>query len=253
MPDSKLTLLQARLQKRLRALELDSFKQYCEYLEGENAQAEILQLIDCVTTNKTDFFREPSHFDQLKDVVVPDLLGKPGSDGASLRFWSAGCSSGEEPYTVAMVLAECRAKHAGLEFEILATDLSNRVLTMGRAGIYSDEKVSPVPRELLKKYFLRSKDRSQKEVRVVPELREKVRFRRLNLLGDAFDSVEPIDVLFCRNVMIYFDRVLQEDILGRLVARLRSGGYLFLGHSETVNGLRLPLRGVGSALYQKSE
>ncbi|MBJ6723141.1 CheR family methyltransferase [Geomesophilobacter sediminis] len=250
MPEVKKTMLEARLQKRLRSLGIHHFSEYVEYLFSPDGLAnEMVPMIDMVTTNKTDFFREPDHFDYLTQRVLPDWVRRHGS----MRFniWSAGCSTGEEPYTMAMVLSEFADANPGFDFQILATDISTRVLDKAKNGIYSESLVDPVPQHLKKKYLLRSKDRSSGLVRIVPELREKIRFRRLNFMDDDFGMRDQLDVIFCRNVIIYFDRPTQEGLLQRFHRQLKPGGFIFMGHSETLSGLDVALTSVYPTVYRK--
>ena len=207
-------------------------------------------MINVVTTNKTDFFREPRHFDFLMQSALPELMRLCGSGTRSI--WSAGCSTGEEPYTLAMVLSEFASRNAGFNFSLLATDISTSVLDRAVRGVYKEEKVEAVPLEFRKKYFMRSKDRGKGLVRVAPEVRLLVKFRRLNFLDHDFGLRELQDIIFCRNVIIYFDRPTQEKVLGRLCQHLIPGGYLFMGHSETLSSLDLPLVSVGPMVYRKS-
>ena len=250
MPATKRTMLESRLQKRLRSLALESFRAYCDYLfSPEGMKNELIHMIDVVTTNKTDFFREPVHFDFLNK----NILAKIGASGypQKLRVWSAGCSSGEEPYTLAMVLQDFAERCPGFSYSILATDICTTVLQKAASGIYQDEDIIPVPLELKRKYLLKSKDRSKGMVRIVPELRRMVKFRRLNFMDSDFGLTGPVDVIFCRNVIIYFDRETQEKLLNKFYRLLAPGGYLFLGHSETLNGLNVPLVQVYSTVYRK--
>jgi chemotaxis protein methyltransferase CheR len=250
MPEVKATMLEARLQKRLRALDMHSFTDYCEFLfSREGLEQELVPMLDVVTTNKTDFFREPDHFDYLTQTVLPDWVRR--HPGARLSIWSAGCSSGEEPYTLAMVLTEFALRHPGFDFQILATDISTRVLEKAKAAIYAETQVEPVPLELKKKYLLRSKDRASGMVRIVPELREKVRFRRLNFMDEDFGMREQLDVIFCRNVIIYFDRPTQEKLLQRFHRQMKPGAFIFMGHSETLSGLDVPLVSVYPTVYRR--
>jgi chemotaxis protein methyltransferase CheR len=250
MPEVKKTMLEARLQKRLRSLELRSFSDYCDYLFApEGQEKELVQMLDMVTTNKTDFFREPDHFAHLTQQVLPDWIKK--HPGLPLSIWSAGCSSGEEPYTLAMVLSEFALKNPGFDFRILATDISTRVLEKAKTAIYPEASVEPVPKELKKKYLLRSKDRTSGMVRIVPELREKVRFRRLNFMDEDFGMREQLDIIFCRNVIIYFDRPTQEKLLQRFHRQMKMGAFIFMGHSETLSGLDVPLVSVFPTVYRK--
>jgi chemotaxis protein methyltransferase CheR len=250
MPEVKKTMLEARLQKRLRSLGMHSFTDYCDFLfSAEGMEQELVQMLDMVTTNKTDFFREPDHFHYLTQTVLPEWVKR--HPGGTLAIWSAGCSSGEEPYTLAMVLSEFAARNPGFDFRILATDISTRVLEKAKTAIYSESQVEPVTIELKKKYLLRSKDRSSGMVRIVPELREKIRFRRLNFMDDDFGMREPLDIIFCRNVIIYFDRQTQEKLLQRFHHNMKAGAYIFMGHSETLSGLNVPLVSVYPTVYRK--
>ena len=253
MPPAKKIMLESRLQKRLRSLGMVSFRQYCEFLfKSPEGNGEFVHMIDAVTTNKTDFFREPVHFQFLMETALPEFQAE-SAVGNRKKFivWSAGCSSGEEPYTLAMVLNEYASQHPDFQHSILATDISTRVLEKARAGIYDQHLVEGVPYSLKQKYFLRSKDREKKLVRVVPELRSCVSFQRVNLMDEHLIIPEKADALFCRNVIIYFERATQCELLSRLCRCLKTGGYLFLGHSETVHGFDLPLVRIASTIYRK--
>ncbi|MEJ2184218.1 MAG: protein-glutamate O-methyltransferase CheR [Nitrospirota bacterium] len=254
MPPVKKTLLEGRLQKRLRLLGLQSFSDYCTYLfSSEGMTQEAVHMLDTVTTNKTEFFREGIHFRYLRNMVLPQLVGmRAYGPGRPLRVWSAGCSTGEEPYTIAMALNEYAEQNGGLHFSVLATDVSSRALEKARCGIYEEEKISPVSEEMRGKYFLRSKDRAKCLVKVVPELRERVVFTRVNLMDEDYGLTEPVEVIFCRNVMIYFDRPTQRRLVKKLCGHLIAGGYVFIGHSETLNGLSVPLVQVAPTLYRKN-
>lgn len=253
--DVKKTMLEARLQKRLRKLGFTSFVDYCDYLfSPQGLDQELSFMIDEVSTNKTDFFREPAHFEVLIDSAVPALIKTYGTGvRRRLMVWSAGCSSGEEPYTLAMVLKEYgeRIEAFDFGFMILATDISTVVLKKAEAAIYDEERIAPVPHEFRRKYLLRSKDRARKVYRVVPELRSLIKFRRLNFMDNDFGFREPVDIIFCRNVMIYFDKPTQEKLLNNFCRALSPGGYLFMGHSETLFGMDLPLASVAPTVYKK--
>ncbi len=253
MPPHKKNMLEARLRKRLRSLGLATYGQYCDYLFGPGGEeGELVNLIDVVTTNKTDFFREAKHFDFLTEVALPRLLTTHGTGlQRPLRVWSAGCSTGEEPYTLAMVLSEFALANPGFDFTILATDISTLVLEKARLAIYREERVESVPEALKRKYLLRSRDPGKGQVRVVPELRAKVHFRRLNFMNENFGLREPIDIIFFRNVMIYFDRNQQMTLLQRFCGCLSTGRYLFTGHSESLHGMGLPVVQVAPAAYRK--
>jgi chemotaxis protein methyltransferase CheR len=257
MPISKKDMLEARLRKRLRHLKFANYSQYCNYLFSEEGMNdELMHMMDLVTTNKTDFFRGPDHFEFLVKKVLPDLISRKGAGiNRNLMIWSAGCSTGEEPYTLAMVLNEFQRRAPGLklQYTILGTDLSTRVLNAAARAVYTEEKVSPVPTELKRNYLMKSKNSKKQLMRVVPELRKQVRFRRLNFLEDDFGMREPIDIVFYRNVMIYFKRQTQKLILEKIIKCIRPGGFLFIGHSETLNGLNLPIKQVAPTIYRKSE
>jgi len=252
MTTAKKTMLEARLNKRLRMLQMYSFTDYCDYLFSQNGmESELVQMIDVVTTNKTDFFREPDHFEYLVQQVIPQWERRHGNRGRKLSVWSAGCSTGEEPYTLAMILSDYAEENPGFAFNILATDISTRVLEKARQAIYEEDRVDPVPMAMKKKYLLRSKDRSNPLVRVNPALREKIHFRRLNFMDDEFGMREPLDIIFCRNVIIYFDRPTQEQVLNHFYRLMAPGAHIFMGHSETLNGLDVPLVSVHPTVYRK--
>jgi len=246
----KRIMLEGRLRRRMAKLQLASYREYCDYLfDGGHDAEEMVLLIDAVTTNKTDFFRERAHFDFLQAKVLPEL-GQRG--GRELFVWSAGCSTGEEPYTLAIVLAEHQLAHPGFHFRLLATDISTGVLEKAGKGVFHSDVVRPVAVELQRKYFMRSRDPGSDLMRVVPELRAKVEFRRLNLMED-FGFNERADAIFCRNVVIYFDRPTQERLFQRMCRQLVDGGYIFVGHSESLHHMDLPLVPVAPALYRKSD
>lgn len=246
MPQLKKTLLQCRLQKRLRVLQMSTFDQYIEYVfSPEGIEKELQQMTDVVTTNKTDFFREPAHFDYMKSLDWQSFMGGDPST-KTVKVWSSACSTGEEPYTLAMVMQELK-----LQYQILASDLSAEVLQKASAAIYASEKTVPVPIGLKQKYLLKHKDPKNPVHRIVPELRKKVQFKHMNLMDEYYDVQGKFDLIFCRNVLIYFDRITQEKVIRKLCSHLREGGYLFIGHSESLNDLRLPLTQVKSTIFRK--
>ncbi len=255
MPDVKKTMLQARLQKRMRVLGIDNFDAYFEHVfSSRGKKGELLHMIDAVTTNKTEFFREGRHFDYLTAETIPEMERVFGSRALErFRIWSAGCSTGEEPYTIAMVLMEYMQTHPRLNFRVTATDISLRALKTAAGGIYTHEKVTPVSMPLRKKYLLRSRNRERDLVRISPVLRDRITFRRLNLMEDGHWFPEPFHVVFFRNVLIYFDRATQEAVLTRILRHVSPGGYLFVGHAETLSGLPLPLTPVTTAVYRFRE
>lgn len=251
MPPAKKTLLESRLQKRLRALGLSSYAEYCDMLFNRGGlNSELVHMLDLVTTNKTDFFREAHHFEFLVHSALPHLVRRGNK---KVSVWSAGCSTGEEPYTLAMVLSEYAHANPGLGFDysITATDISTRVLEAACKGIYQDDRIAPVPNELKRRYFLRSRDASRGLVRVVPELREKIDFSRVNLMDETYPVNSALDIIFCRNVIIYFDKPTQERLFAKFCEYLKPGGFIFIGHSETLSGMGLPLRKVATSVYLK--
>ncbi|HOP04206.1 MAG TPA: CheR family methyltransferase [Tenuifilaceae bacterium] len=251
MPPVKRVMLQSRLQKRLRELNLTSFKDYCDYVFSKDGfNNEIIHMLDVVSTNKTDFFREPVHFDFLTSNVLPEFYSKT-SGPKQIKVWSAGCSSGEEPYTIAIVLADFAEKNPAFDYSIIGTDISTQILQKAVDAIYKEDRVSIIPIETKRKYFLRSKDRTNPTVKVASHIRKKVRFGRLNFMDATYDVPETFDVVFCRNVLIYFDRETQERVIDKLCSKLRSGGYFFLGHSESIMNMNLPLRQIKPTIFQR--
>ena len=254
---AKRVMLETRLSKRARTLGLSSLAAYCDYLQaGEGREAERAQLIDAITTHKTDFFREPAHFEYLTAVIAPELAESCGAGvRRPLRVWSSACSTGEEPYTIAIVLAEyARSVEPRIyRFNIEATDISSVVLETGRTAVYKEVAVEPVPEPLRRRYLLRARDREQGQVRIVPALREHVHFRELNLLNSGYGFDGDLDVVFCRNVMIYFDRPAQQRVLAKICGVLRVGGYLAMGHAESLSGMDLPLQQVTSTVYRRRD
>jgi chemotaxis protein methyltransferase CheR len=255
MPPVKKSMLESRLQKRLRILGMSSFAEYCAYLFSDEGQSrETVIMIDLVTTNKTDFFREAEHFTYLEESVLPEWVhDHPEGLQRPFRSWSAGCSTGEEAYTMAMVFRNFAEHCPGFDFRILGTDISTRVLDTARMAVYREERIDAIPMDFRKKYLFRSRERNEKLVRIVPTLRSRVQFRSLNFMEDDFGFRDEFDVVFCRNVIIYFDRQTQEAFLNRLCRHVAVGGYLFLGHSETLSGHNLPLKGVYPTVYRKLE
>lgn len=249
MPPAKRVMLQSRLQRRLREVGLDSFAEYHArfFNDPQHRADEIEHLLNLATTNKTDFFREPEHFAVLvREVLAQWRREKPSG---VFRVWCAGCSTGEESYTIAMTLLEQQA--AGrFEFSIVATDVSTRVLDLAMQGIYAEEHAAPIPPALRTKYLLRSRDPADQQVRIAPEVRAHVRFGHLNFLAPNYGIPELMDAIFFRNVMIYFDRPTQQQVVGRMCRHLRPDGYLFTAHAETLQGLGLPLRTAGTAVYR---
>ncbi len=242
LQDGKEELVKSRLLKRMRAIGIRSFGEYLARVDGD--PAEKYQMVDLLTTNKTSFFREDAHFDFLKTRVLPGL------GGGRLRVWSAGCSSGEEPYTIAMVLREYYAQGPQPDARILATDLSKRVLARAEAGTYDEEVLREVPAQLASKYFDCVETRKPRRYSARQALRSLITFAPLNLMED-WPMKGPFDVIFCRNVMIYFDKATQERLVNRFYGLLKPGGYLFSGHSESLAGMNHSFRYVQPAVHLK--
>lgn len=250
VPTSKATMLQSRLLRRVRELGMSSIDQYSDYLLCEGRKAERDNFINAITTNKTDFFREPEHFSFLAQRVIPDFITRQKKCTSQFNVWSAACSSGEEPYTLAITLAECARFTERLNFAVLATDISTKVLEHARRAIYADERLSPVPADLRRRYFLQNRERENRTVRVAPELRAKVSIHRLNLMGEDYRIKNRFDAIFLRNVLIYFERDVQETVVARICKYLNPGGFLFVGHSESLADLQINLARVHTSVYR---
>ena len=239
LPPTKRLMVEGRLRKRARALGLGTLDAYAEHVLDQGFEdGEVVHLVDCVTTNKTDFFREPAHFDFLCDTAVPALVGRRGD--RLLKVWSAASSIGAEAYTIAMLLQDMVAAGGRFRFSILGTDVSTEVIAEARAAIYPAALVEPVPPALRQRYLMASSAPGDARVRVVPELRRLVQFHRLNLMEPAYPFDRDVDVILCRNVLIYFDRATQAAVVARLAGHLRPGGFLILGHSESMAGGGVP-------------
>jgi chemotaxis protein methyltransferase CheR len=251
MPPMKRIMLQGRLLKRIRELKMNSYSEYRDFFfSKEGQEQELLNFLNVVTTNKTDFFREPVHFEFLKNQVLPAFAAGTNFD-RPFRVWSAGSSSGEEGYTIAIALNEFKRQNPLFRYEILGTDISSQMLEVAARGVYKESKADMVPMDLKKAYFLKSKDRANPTIRVVPELQANLRLRYLNLMDSVYDVTETFDMIFCRNVLIYFDRVVQENVINRLCRHLRADGYFFIGHSESLSGMDVPLEHVKPTIFKR--
>lgn len=251
MPENKKTTLQCRLQRRLKVLQIDNFSDYLEYLfskEGQNH--ELIFMMDEVSTNKTDFFRENDHFDFFRNIILPAFVeNKKALE--PLNIWSAGCSSGEEGYTIAFTIEGFQERQGRFDYKIIGTDISSKIINQAVDGIYPEEKIKDIPYEIKKKYLLRSKNRENPTIRIKANIREKVSFFRQNLMDDSYEIPGTMDIIFCRNVLIYFNRPTQERVLHKLLGKLKKGGYLFLGHSETITNMDLPLHRIKPTIFTK--
>jgi chemotaxis protein methyltransferase CheR len=249
MPANKRTMLEGRLRRRMRATQIDDVNAYCRYLFEEDGMAsEAVHLIDAVTTNKTEFFREPAHFDFLVANGLPALAARGRRD---IKIWSSACSTGAEPYTIAMIMDEFCAAQRGADYSILCTDICTEVLDQAIAGRFSEQMIESVSMARRKQYVMRSRDPSRNEVRITPGLRSKLAFGRLNLMDERYPVDPDFDIIFCRNILIYFDKPTQAKVLSRLCGHLASGGYLLLGHSESIVGIDLPVTQIANTVFQK--
>ncbi|SPP65122.1 CheR family methyltransferase [Nitrospira lenta] len=244
--DNKQSLVVSRLSKRLRELQLDSFDAYYEFVTGDDSGVEFTRMLDLLSTNKTDFFREPKHFDFLRDRILPGLAKEK-----CIRIWSSACSTGEEPYTIAITLHESVPHPEQWNFQVLASDISTRVLAHAAAGLYGEERIKTVPPDIARRHFLKGRGEKRGLVKVKPHLSDIIKFRRMNLMDDRFPIKQPLDLIFCRNVMIYFDRPTQERLIGKFYKCLKPGGHLFIGHSESLQWVKHSFKTVAPTIYWK--
>jgi chemotaxis protein methyltransferase CheR len=250
MPQGKRTMLAVRLRRRVVALKLADLDAYCDRLFAAGGlETELVHLINAVSTNKTDFFREPTHFDFMWNTALPSLVE---AGRRQIKVWSAAASIGAEAYSAAMVLQEFRRLKQGPDYSVIATDISTDVLEVAVAGRFPEAMMDPVPADLYGRYVLQARDPERHEVRIVPQLRAKIAWGRLNLMDERYPVGRDMDLIFCRNILIYFDKPTQDAVLARLSSHLQPGGYLILGHSETGAGSSLPLTLVLNSIYQKT-
>ncbi len=241
----KKQLLQSRLSKVLRERNLESFEEYYDIVMQDKSNQELVKLIDIISTNVTYFFREEKHFEFMKNVWIDEV----GLTGDTLNIWSSACSTGEEPYSIAIQLFELLGKSR--KFNILASDISTRVLKTAQRGVYSIDKIDSLSVPMKKKYFLKGKGDSAGFVKVKKDLIDPIEYRRINLIeNNAFQK--KFDIIFCRNVMIYFDSQTKNSIVKKFETHLKDGGYLFIGHSESLNGLDHNLKYIAPAIYRKT-
>jgi chemotaxis protein methyltransferase CheR len=243
-------MIQGRLINRLIKLNFKSFKEYTDYVfSDEGKTRELPHMIDVISTNKTEFYREAIHFNFLKNTVIPQFINT--SKSQTLKIWSAACSSGEEVYTIAMEADNILSKNIGYDFSILGTDISTRMLANAKKAIYPSNYTNSIALDRKKRYLLKSKDSSKEEVRIKKILRDKTRFFWHNLMDEEYQFNENFDIIFCRNVLIYFSKEDQMHVLQNLSKKLKPKGYLFLGHSESITHLNLPLKNVSQTVFQK--
>lgn len=246
----KRALVTARLHKRLRHTGVANVRDYVHLLQTDATGDEVTAMLDAITTNHTAFFREPQHFQFLADVVLPPLVHR--RSGVPILGWSSACSTGEEPYTIAMTLCQSLGDQAPRQVRLLASDLSTRAIARAATGLYRADRMAQMPRHLVLKYFQKGPEVPPGLLQVTAPVRRMIEFRRLNLLKPAPPG-PPFDFIFCRNALIYFDRAAQQRALDGLAARLAPGGYLFTSHSESLNGLRHDLNWVAPAVYRRGD
>jgi chemotaxis protein methyltransferase CheR len=247
----KIVMVTSRLIKRLKKTGISNFKDYLEFAmspEGKKS-GEFECMIDELTTHKTEFFREPEHFNLLKEKILANCKTESFNP---FKIWSAGCSTGEEPYTMAIILSEYKLNNPNFDFNIFATDISNSSVMKAFRAIYNKETISAIDQNLIKKYFLVSKDSRENKVRVVKNLREKVHFSILNLVDDYSFQNGSLDVIFCRNTLIYFDDESKKNVVNKLIEKVKPGGYLFVGLSETISQYSKAISQVSPSAYVKN-
>lgn len=251
LSDHKRALVYSRLARRLRHHQLESFADYYELLTEHDPEGlELVEMINCITTNKTDFFREPHHFKFLTERALPEVRARGMNGPRRVRLWSAGTASGEEAYTLAMTVRESFPQTESWDIRILATDIDTRVLAHAERGEYLREQTERVPQTLLQRYFYQGEGERAGHVQAKPVLKDLIRFRRLNLMDDPWPMRGPFDVILCRNVIIYFDRATQRRLIERFTQMLRPKGYLMLGHSESLIDGGGKLRHMSQSVYQ---
>jgi chemotaxis protein methyltransferase CheR len=247
----KQPMLANRLRKRLRSLGLTTYDEYCDVLHSAQGPDEIEQLVDLISTNHTRFFREPEHFNFLTGHILPDLVSRLAAEGSPLRIWCAAASSGEEPYTLAIVLSEYFREHFSVDWQIDASDISHRMLEHAEQGIYPLDTQHTLAPDLLRRYFQRGVNVRSGKCRVKAELRRRVHFQRINLFQAEYPVPREQHVILCRNVMIYFDPPSRATLLQKLTRQLAPGGFLFIGHSESLMGIRHELESVRQSVFRK--
>ncbi len=252
LTEQKRSLLVGRLQKLMRNLNLGNFSDYYDYLSHDKTEAALGELVDLISTNHTYFNREKDHFDFFSQTALPTVIEKLKREKRKdLRIWCAGCSTGEEPYTLLMLMMEYLGNdYSAWDAGILATDISDRALTSARRGVYATDRVMQLPETLRKKYFTPA---GPNEMAVVDKVKREATFRRFNLMNTSFPFKKPFQMIFCRNVMIYFDQPTREALVSRYHQFTEPGGYLFIGHSETLGRSQTLYRYLKPALYQKGE
>ncbi len=252
LSEKKRVMIESRLKKRLNNLQIETFTKYIDYLKSdEGLKYELDNFIHVITTHKTDFFRESKHFDYLDSHVLPALIQQSGKVHHDLRIWSAACSRGDEVYTLAMVINEFRQRSPiKFDYTIMGSDISKTVVDHARLGVYPSDSIEPIPEIYKEKYLLRSKDPLKDAFRIHPGLRKQTNFFVQNLTDTTFTIKGKVDVVFLRNVVIYFNDEVQRKIINHICSHIHKGGYLFMGHSEVLTVSDYPVRAVAPTVYQ---
>ena len=249
MPDTKSELIYGRISRRLRKLKLNDFYEYCDLLRSGNAEDELGHFVNSVTTNLTSFFRESHHFDYLKNTILPNVRHR-NQLTRRIRIWSAGCSTGKEPYSIAISLRESGMDFTGWDVKILATDIDTNVLDKAKSGIYDDGETDGLSKEQIKKWFIKGKGEHQGELKASRDIQNLITFKPLNLM-DVWPMKGMFDVVFCRNVVIYFNKETQKVLFKRIADKIESGSYLILGHSESLFNVNDDFRLLGKTIYER--
>lgn len=244
---NKKELVMARLSKRLRACNIGSYQEYIQLLQSATGKSEMGNLIDAISTNHTYFFREGEHFSFLMETILTEFDAEQPS--GQFRAWSAACSSGEEPYSLAILLNEHFRNHRN-RWTIECSDISSKILQKANDGVFSKDRVERIRKDWLHRYFLKGNGKFEGLYQFHPEVSRNLNFQLLNLMSPTFPFKQPFNLILCRNVMIYFDRPTQEDLVNRMIKHLMPGGYLFIGHSESLNAIKHPLKLIKPAIYQ---
>ncbi len=253
MPAEKKIMFQSRLHSRLRELNIESYDEYCQFvLNPQNTERELRTMINFISTNKTEFFRESEHFLLLRSEILPDLFDRAITSQGLVRCWSAGCSSGQEAFSMAMELEEFKREYKGVfDYNILGTDVSAKVLDVATKGIYPFSQSTQIPENYLLNYVLKSKDTQKPRIKIIKPIRSKVVFNYGNLMDTEYQFDNTFELIFLRNTLIYFSRKDQMNILRNVLSHLNEGGYLFIGHSESLINFDFPIRTIAPSLYQK--
>ncbi len=246
LSDDKEALVAARINKRIRKLKLADYKEYTQYLLQDDDSEEIQELLDVISTNVTSFYRESDHFDYLREIVRAWFH----NNVPKIRIWSSACSSGEEPYTIAIEIIEA-LRNSRVNLKILATDINSDVLRKAQKGEYTEDKMSPVPKNIKIKYFTELVKKGKRVYKIKDEIKNKVIFRQFNLSTFPYPLKGNLDAIFCRNVMIYFDKKLRNALIYEFERLLKPGGVLFVGHSESITGTTTKLRRIKPSIYLK--